>query len=527
MIAHLTMFLRPVLGVLLVASLAGCGTIRDARGGPGQRLDPWEKWNRKVFNFNEDVDRTVLRPVATTYTNVVPQQARRGVSNFFNNFADAWSAVNNMLQGKFSLGFEDATRVGANTLFGLFGILDVASEMGLDHHYEDFGQTLGRYGVGAGAYIVLPVLGPSDVRDGAALFVDRMATPPAFFDGTKTEVGLTVLQAINTRAALLGATRVIDDISLDKYTFVRDAYLQRRRSLVFDGDVPDTPDAPDDAASSAGGAAARNLLARYRLRRLLRQPPLRPGPLRRRVRVPLRHAEPIGLLLGRTRSFDRVHARPPLPSVESLDMNTYKITRWLAVTAIACAATVAQAQSDAAPDALIKSVSSGVLDAVKADKTIQAGDVTKVTALVDQKVMPYVDFQRMTSSAVGRYWRQATPDQQKRLQDEFKKLLVRTYSGALSQVSSEQTVELKPMRSSPTDSEVVVRTEIRGKGDPIQLDYRLEKATGGWKIYDVNVLGVWLVENYRNSFAQEIGANGFDGLINKLAERNKALAAKS
>ena len=195
-----------------------------------------------------------------------------------------------------------------------------------------------------------------------------------------------------------------------------------------------------------------------------------------------------------------------------------------------CGGWAAQAQSTApkTPDVLIKTVSTDVLEAVKADKTIQAGDIRKVTALVDQKVLPYVDFQRMTASAVGKYWRQATPDQQKRLQDEFKQLLVRTYSGALAQVSAEQTVELKPMRSAPTDSEVVVRTEIRGKGDPIQLDYRLEKSADSWKIYDVNVLGVWLVENYRNSFAQEIGTNGVDGLIAKLAERNKAAnAAKS
>ncbi len=179
-----------------------------------------------------------------------------------------------------------------------------------------------------------------------------------------------------------------------------------------------------------------------------------------------------------------------------------------------------------APDVLIKQVSTDVLEAVKADKSIQAGDTNKVMALVNSKVMPHVNFQRMTASAVGRYWRQATPDQQKRLQDEFKILLVRTYSGALSEVR-DQTVSLKPMRSNPSDTEVIVRTEVRGKGDPIQLDYRLEKADAGWKIYDVNVLGVWLVENYRNSFAQEIGSNGVDGLIGKLAERNKAAAAKS
>ena len=198
---------------------------------------------------------------------------------------------------------------------------------------------------------------------------------------------------------------------------------------------------------------------------------------------------------------------------------------WLAATVLAFTAVGAQAQAATAPEALIKEVSTDVLDAVKADKSIQQGDIRKVIALVDQKVLPYVNFQRMTASAVGRYWKQATPEQQKRLQDEFKLLLVRTYSGALSQVSAEQTVELKPMRSQPTDNEVVVRTEIRGKGDPIQLDYRLEKAGDAWKIYDVNVMGVWLVENYRNSFAQEIGANGIDGLIAKLAERNKSAAA--
>jgi phospholipid transport system substrate-binding protein len=198
---------------------------------------------------------------------------------------------------------------------------------------------------------------------------------------------------------------------------------------------------------------------------------------------------------------------------------------WLAAATLSFAAVGVQAQAKA-PDALIKEVSTDVLDALKADKSIKSGDIRKVIALVDQKVLPYVNFQRMTASAVGRYWRQATPEQQSRLQNEFKLLLVRTYSGALSQVSSEQAVELKPMRSSPTDQEVVVRTEIRGKGDPLQLDYRLEKAGDSWKIYDVNVLGVWLVENYRNSFAQEIGANGIEGLIAKLAERNKAAGAK-
>ena len=244
-----------VLATALALALAGCTTIREGRGGPGQRLDPWENWNRKVFNFNETLDNELLKPVSTAYTEILPEGVRRGVSNFYANFSDAWSAVNNMLQLKFALGFEDVTRVITNTLFGLGGVFDVASEMGIDHKYEDFGQTLGHYGVGAGAYVVLPILGPSTVRDTAALPLDRLASPPAFVDSTGWSIGLGVLQLVSTRASLLGATRVIDEISLDKYTFIRDAYLQRRRSLIFDGDVPETPAAPEDAASGAAGAA--------------------------------------------------------------------------------------------------------------------------------------------------------------------------------------------------------------------------------------------------------------------------------
>ena len=201
-----------------------------------------------------------------------------------------------------------------------------------------------------------------------------------------------------------------------------------------------------------------------------------------------------------------------------------RITPWLTAALLTVGCAMAQAQAGKAPDALIKEVSTDVLDAVKADKSIKQGDVSKVAALVDTKVMPYVDFQRMTASAVGRYWRQATPEQQKRLQEEFKILLVRTYSGALAQVQ-DQTVELKPMRNAAADTEVVVKTEIKGRGDPVQLDYRLEQTPGGWKIYDVNVLGVWLVENYRNSFSQEIGSGGIDGLISKLVARNKSAGA--
>ena len=205
-------------------------------------------------------------------------------------------------------------------------------------------------------------------------------------------------------------------------------------------------------------------------------------------------------------------------------MSFKRIVPWLTAAMLTVGSALAQAQAGQAPDALIKEVSTDVLESVRADKSIKQGDVQKVSALVDTTVMPHVDYQRMTASAAGRYWRQATPEQQKRLQDEFKLLLVRTYSGALAQVQ-DQTVELKPMRNAPTDTEVVVRTEVKGRGDPIQLDYRLEQTPGGWKIYDVNVLGVWLVESYRNMFSQEISASGIDGLITKLAARNKSAGA--
>ena len=177
--------------------------------------------------------------------------------------------------------------------------------------------------------------------------------------------------------------------------------------------------------------------------------------------------------------------------------------------------------AEEAPDALIKRTSTEVLDSIRADKAIQSGDVGRIIVLVDSKVMPHVNFTRMTAAAVGRNWRQATPEQQKRLQDEFKTLLVRTYSGALAQVK-DQSVSVKPLRAAPADTEVQVRTEVVGRGDPIQLDYRMEKTAAGWKIYDLNVLGIWLVETYRTQFAQEISAKGIDGLIAALAQRNKS-----
>ncbi|MBC7471149.1 MAG: ABC transporter substrate-binding protein [Ramlibacter sp.] len=187
-------------------------------------------------------------------------------------------------------------------------------------------------------------------------------------------------------------------------------------------------------------------------------------------------------------------------------------------------APLAQA-ADEAPDAMIKRLSEDVMAAIKSDKSMQGGDMNRIMGLVDSKIMPNINFQRMTAAAVGPAWRQATPEQRKRLQDEFKTLLIRTYSGALDQVN-DQTISVKPLRAEAADTEVVVRTEIRGRGDPIQLEYRMEKTPTGWKIYNLNVLGVWLVETYRSQFAQEINAKGVDGLIATLAERNRSNAAK-
>ena len=179
-----------------------------------------------------------------------------------------------------------------------------------------------------------------------------------------------------------------------------------------------------------------------------------------------------------------------------------------------------------APDLLVRTLASDVLDTIRADKTLQDGDIAKLNELIDRKILPFVDFDKMTQLAVGRGWRQATPEQRKTLTREFRTLLVRTYSGALSQVRDHQ-IQLRPFRMGKADTDVVVRTNaVASRGDPIQLDYRLEKTDAGWKIYDVNVLGVWLVENYRNSFATEISQGGVDGLIRSLVERNKSSEPK-
>jgi phospholipid transport system substrate-binding protein len=198
---------------------------------------------------------------------------------------------------------------------------------------------------------------------------------------------------------------------------------------------------------------------------------------------------------------------------------------FLAVPASAQQPAAAAAQK-MAPDVLVRDLSNDVLDSIRKDKSLQSGDPARLNQLVDEKILPHVDFEKMTRLAVGRGWRQASAEQRQALIREFRTLLVRTYSGAVSQVSDHK-VQLRPFRAAANETDVVVRTNaVPSRGDPLQLDYRLEKTDAGWKIYDVNVLGVWLVENYRNTFASEVNQGGIDGLIKSLVERNRSLENK-
>ncbi len=219
---------------LLFALVAGC-----ASGPQANPADPFEPFNRGVTRFNDTVDDAVLVPVAKAYERTLPSMVRTGVGNFFNNLGDVWSLANNVAQLKLQNSAETFMRLNVNTFFGLGGLLDVATEAGIQRHEEDFGQTLGHWGVGAGPYFVLPLLGPSTLRDTAALPVDRAGNVLANMNDVAWRNSLSVLEVVDTRARYLRAGRLLDDAALDKYTFTRDAYLQHRRSDVYDGNPPD------------------------------------------------------------------------------------------------------------------------------------------------------------------------------------------------------------------------------------------------------------------------------------------------
>ena len=225
--------LRKIAALAVLAAATGC-----ASTGDGDPRDPLEPMNRTVYRFNEVVDEAVAKPVASAYRDVIPEPARNYVRNFFANIADIFIGANNILQGKFADGFQDWARVGFNTVFGVFGINDLASEVGLEKHNEDFGQTFGWWGFGSGPYLVLPILGSSTLRDGLGTAVDFYVDPIGEFEPTRLRNSLVVTRLVGVRADLLDASRILEQAALDKYTFQRDAYLQRRRSLVYDGSAP-------------------------------------------------------------------------------------------------------------------------------------------------------------------------------------------------------------------------------------------------------------------------------------------------
>lgn len=249
-------------GWLTLAALAvgGCASVpaSNAAGGNaaatptlGQNpVDPWEAFNRKVFAFNEVLDDTLLKPVAQAYRSAVPELVRRGVDNVLGNIGDVWSAANQLLQGKVEYGLNMGMRVLTNSFFGLGGLLDPATEMGLIRRSEDFGQTLGHWGIGPGPYIVLPLLGPRTARDTAALSLDLQADASRLPPTSAGRSAVTVLTVVSTRANLLATTQLLDQAALDKYLFVRDAYLSRRQDQVYDGAAPmeKFEDEPDSAA---------------------------------------------------------------------------------------------------------------------------------------------------------------------------------------------------------------------------------------------------------------------------------------
>ena len=242
-------------GVSLLA-LAGCATVTNPTPG-----DPFESANRTVFKFNDALDRAVLKPAAQGYNWLLPQFARSVVTNFFGNFGDAYTMVNDYLQGKGTDGTEDLMRVAMNTVFGVGGLFDFASQAGLPKHYQDFGLTLGHYGVQQGPYLVIPLLGPSTVRDGTGLVVDYFADPIGYIDPTWVATTLYGVRLINTRASLIGASDLLSAAALDKYSFVRGAYLQRRQYEIDGGSsaapvYQDVGEPSDAAVAPASGAAA-------------------------------------------------------------------------------------------------------------------------------------------------------------------------------------------------------------------------------------------------------------------------------
>ena len=245
-----------VVAALALAAVAGCATAPAVDRHTAGPKDPYEGVNRKVFAFNDTLDTYALKPVATAYNKVIPSPIRTGVHNFFGNFSDAWSAVNQLLQGKPADAGSMTLRVLTNTTIGIGGLFDPATSLGLERKSEDLGQTLGRWGLEPGPYLVLPLFGSSDIRDGIALPADSYVSPALLVSTTWQKIGVDTVGVIDARAGLLGASQMLDELAFDRYTFMRDAYITRRRSLVYDGNPPDLPDEDDADDSKAAPSAA-------------------------------------------------------------------------------------------------------------------------------------------------------------------------------------------------------------------------------------------------------------------------------
>jgi phospholipid-binding lipoprotein MlaA len=231
--------MRWLAALLCAAALSGCASVPPGTvATPGQQADPWEGMNRKIFAFNDALDNAVVRPVAETYRDVVPELVRTGFDNVLGNIADAWSAANHLMQGRFQDGVEMGFRVITNSFFGLGGLLDPATEMGLTRRSEDFGQTLGRWGVGSGPYLVLPLFGPSTVRDAFGFIVDREFSAAQALGNGNGRYAMAAMELVNARTNLLATSRLLDQVALDRYSFLRDGYLARRRDQVYNGAPP-------------------------------------------------------------------------------------------------------------------------------------------------------------------------------------------------------------------------------------------------------------------------------------------------
>ncbi|HBD34196.1 MAG TPA: ABC transporter [Cupriavidus sp.] len=246
-----------VLQRLAVASLAALALAGCATGPNANPADPLEPFNRGVSTFNDKLDTYALKPVATVYSDYTPTPVQIAVGNFFSNVSDVYSAANNLLQGKPSRAAEDTMRVAINSVLGIGGLIDIATPAGLPKYKEDFGQTMGVWGVPAGPYLVLPLFGPSSVRDTAGMIVDRFSDPTTYISPWYAGLGLQTVRVIDTRAQLLGASSLIEAAALDRYSFLRDSYLQRRNYLIHDGEVPDKDGGAPDEKQDDNSAPAQ------------------------------------------------------------------------------------------------------------------------------------------------------------------------------------------------------------------------------------------------------------------------------